>query len=287
LFYIRAMPPSPPVVLSIAGFDPGSGAGTTADIKTAAAHGCYGIACITAITVQSTQGVRRVELLPAKLVREVLNELAGDFDIAAIRIGMLGSGEIVDVVHDFLAAHRYGNVVLDPIRAASSGTLLLDEKGQQKIKKLFPLSTVITPNTDEAAALTGLTVKTVEEMHAAASALHRMGAKNVIVTGGHLDKPLDLLSLDTPGAQEQHRFTSERVKSDSTHGTGCAFATALACALAQGKSLADAAVLAKAFVSNAIMRAKKVGKGVGPVHHLYRMDEQPRPVMATVAEREH
>ncbi len=281
------MPSSPPVVLSIAGFDPGSGAGTTADIKTIAAHNCYGIACVTAITVQSTQGVRKVEPLSGKLVRDVLNELASDFEIAAVRVGMLGSGEIVDVVHDFLAARKYPNVVLDPIRSATSGMLLLDEKGQQKIKKLFALSTVITPNTDEAAALTEKPCKTVEDMKGAATALHHMGAKNVIITGGHLDKPMDLLSLDTPGATEQHQFTTERVKSDSTHGTGCAFATALACQLALGKNLADAAVLAKAFVSNAIARAKKVGKGTGPVHHLYRMDEQPRPVMATVAEREH
>ena len=281
------MPSSPPVVLSIAGFDPGSGAGVTADIKTIAAHGCYGIGCVTAITVQSTQGVRKVEPMPAKLVRDVLNELASDFQIAAMRIGMLGSGEIVEVVHDFLSAGKFANVVLDPIRNATSGALLLDEKGQQKIKKLFPLSTVITPNTEEAAALTGKPCVTVPEMHAAATALHHMGAKNVIVTGGHLEKPLDLLSLDTPGAQEQHQFTSERVKSDSTHGTGCAFATSLACELANGKSLADAAVLAKAFVSKAIAHAQKVGKGTGPVHHLYRMDEQPRPVLATVAEREH
>ena len=139
--YISTMSLTPPVVLTIAGFDPGSGAGVTADIKTIAAHGCYGVACITALTVQSTAGVRRVEAVDAGLVAETLAELASDLEIAAVHIGMLGSGKVVRAVADFLAAHKMPNVVLDPILKSSSGTDLVDAAGVRVlIEKLLPLA---------------------------------------------------------------------------------------------------------------------------------------------------
>lgn len=268
------MPPSPPIVLTIAGFDPSSGAGTTADIKTIAAHGCYGVGCVTALTVQSTQGVRRSEPVSGKLIRDTLKELAADFSFAAVRIGMLGSADGVAAVADFLKSSKVPNVVLDPVITSSSGEPLLDAKGVEKLRKeLLPLATIITPNIDEAGALAGVPVTNVEQMRAAAAALHKMGAKNVVVTGGHLDKPVDVLSV---GGQV-HEFASDRQRSSSTHGTGCAFATALACHLALGRDLDDAVVLSKAYVSSAIARAAKIGKGAGPVNHLFRMDDQPRP----------
>lgn len=273
------MPPAPPVVLTIAGFDPSSGAGVTADIKTIAAHGCYGTACITALTVQTTAGVQRVEPVAKEMVRETLRELAADLPPAAVRIGMLGSADVVDAVADFLDSTKPPNVVLDPIFKASSGTALLNGKGMERLAKvLLPLASVITPNIDEAAALTGLPVGNLEQMKAAARKLHEMGAQNVVITGGHLERAIDVLSTVLPeGNCEQLEFASDRLRSTSTHGTGCAFATALAANLAQGRQLQYAIVLAKAYVTKAISRAFPLGKGPGPLHHLYRMDEQPRP----------
>lgn len=275
------MPPSPPVVLTIAGFDPSSGAGISADIKTIAAHGCYGVACITALTVQSTVGVRRVEPVDAGLVVETLTELASDLQIAAVHIGMLGSGKVVRAVADFLVAHKMMNVVLDPIFKSSSGTDLVDAAGARLlIEKLLPLATVVTPNIDEASALTGLAVTDPEQMRAAARKLHEMGASAVVVTGGHLEKAIDLLSFTGSRGIEQELFKSARLKSNSTHGTGCAFATSVACHLAMGRGLPEAVLLAKAYVAAAISNAHPLGRGTGPVHHLYRMQQQRRVIAA-------
>jgi hydroxymethylpyrimidine/phosphomethylpyrimidine kinase len=287
------MAEKPPVVLTIAGFDPSSGAGITADIKTIAAHGCYGVACITAMTVQSTSGVRRVEMVDPGLVTDTLEELAADIEIAAVHIGMLGSGKVVKAVADFLSGPsanpqgsrpvigtgraRLPNIVLDPIFKSSSGANLLDAAGTRLLaERLIPLADVITPNVDEAAALTGIKVEDLDGMKAACATLHEMGASSVVVTGGHLEKAIDLLSFTTRRGIEQEVFRAERQKSNSTHGTGCAFSTAMACHLAQDRGLAEAALLAKTYVTAAIANGHPLGKGTGPVHHLYRMSQQRR-----------
>jgi hydroxymethylpyrimidine/phosphomethylpyrimidine kinase len=282
------MPSLPPVVLTIAGFDPSSGAGITADIKTIAAHGCYGVACITALTVQSTAGVRRVELVSASLIKETLQELTSDMEIAAVRIGMLGSVEAVRAVAAFLKEHKLTKVVVDPILKSSSGTKLIDREGAELLAKtLLPLATVVTPNVDEASTMTGLPVNTPDDMRTAARRLHEMGALAVVVTGGHLEKAIDLLSFKSARGIEQETFKSERQRSKSTHGTGCAFATAMACHLAQGRGLPEAVLLSKAYVAAAIANAYPMGKGVGPVHHLYRMTQQRRSVTIPEAEALH
>ncbi len=301
------MPEKPPIILTIAGFDPSSGAGITADIKTIAAHGCYGVACITALTVQSTAGVKRVEPVDPSLISETLAELAADLDIAAVHIGMLGSAKVVKAVADFLAGvekdqsggsggnsarrGRLPNIVLDPILKSSSGSALLDTAGTRLlIEKLIPLADVVTPNVDEAEALTGIKVRDLDDMKAAAAKLHGMGAKAMVITGGHLDKAIDLLSYtrtrngasdvssegEPQGPPEQEVFKAERQRSNSTHGTGCAFSTAMACHLALDRGLAEAALLAKTYVTAAIANGHPLGKGTGPVHHLYRMSQQRR-----------
>jgi hydroxymethylpyrimidine/phosphomethylpyrimidine kinase len=258
-----------PVVLSIAGFDPSSGAGVTADIKTIAAHGCYGVAAITAITVQSTLGVRRVEVM-ADLLKETLSELASDVQFAAVHVGMLGSADAANVVADFLTSSGAPNVVLDPILRSTSGTPLLDAAGCSVLmKRLVPLSAVITPNLSEASALTGSPVGNEEEMRCAATRLHERGAQSVVITGGHLDQPADLLSRTRNSGVDQQFFRSERIRSNSTHGTGCAFSCAIACHLALGRGLPETVSLAKAFVRGAIERAYPVGQGVGPINHFY------------------
>jgi len=274
------MPEKQPVVLSIAGFDPSSGAGITADIKTIAAHGCYGVTCITAMTVQSTSGVRRVETLDPALVSDTLQELASDVQIDAVRIGMLGSGKVAQAVADFLAgakAEGLTNIVLDPILRSSSGADLLDSSGAKVLReKLLLLCDVVTPNIDEASVITGKSVRELEDMKAACTALHEMGASAVVITGGHLEKAIDLLSFRTDRGVEQEIFKADRQKSNSTHGTGCAFATALACHLAMDRGLAEATLLAKTYVTAAISNGQPLGKGTGPVNHLYRMSQQNR-----------
>jgi hydroxymethylpyrimidine/phosphomethylpyrimidine kinase len=272
---------TPPVVLTIAGFDPSSGAGVTADIKTIAAHECYGVSCITALTVQSTQGVRRVQPVDPGLIAQTLQELIQDVEVAAVHIGMLGAEAGARAVADFLEQARLPHVVLDPIMKSSSGADLLDAAGTRLlIERLIPLSEVITPNLAEAAALTGLAVTDVGQMRAAAGLLHSLGAANVVVTGGDLGKATDLLSFTTARGVEQETFKADRLRSTSTHGTGCAFATALACHLAHGRGLPEAVLLSKAYVSAAIANAHPMGHGIGPLHHLYRMNRQRRPSTA-------
>jgi hydroxymethylpyrimidine/phosphomethylpyrimidine kinase len=279
------MAPPVPVVLTIAGFDPSSGAGVTADIKTIAAHGCYGVSCITALTVQSTAGVRRAEAVSPNLLAEALEELHSDIEISAVHIGMLGSGKIARVVSDFLEKAKLENIVLDPVMKSSSGADLIDARGARLlIERLLPLATVVTPNVDEAAFLTGLAVTSLDQMRQAAIKLHDMGAANVVITGGHLEKAIDLLSFTSRRGVEQEVFKSDKQRSNSTHGTGCAFSTAMACHLARGRGLPEAVLLAKAYVAAAIVNAHPLGHGVGPVHHLYRMhsnrtDQQRRVVI--------
>ena len=286
----QAMAEKPPVILTIAGFDPSSGAGITADVKTIAAHGCYGVACISALTVQSTSGVRRVEPVDPALIRDTLDELDADLHIAAVHIGMLGSAKVVKAVADFLEAAensgntsskrrpaRLSNIVLDPILKSSSGADLLDSAGTKLLtERLIPLADVITPNTDEAALLTGLRVNDLDTMREAAGKLHQMGASAVVITGGDLEKAIDLLSYPTSKGIQQEVFKAERQRSTSTHGTGCAFATSMACHLALERGLAEATLLSKTYVGAAITNAQILGKGTGPVHHLYRMTQQRR-----------
>ena len=283
---------TPPIVLSIAGFDPSSGAGITADIKTIAAHECYGVSCITALTVQSTQGVRRVEGVDPKIIVETLGELVSDLAVDAVHIGMLGNAQVVKAVASFLGQTSPGrgrlpHVVLDPVLKSSSGADLLDAAGTRiLIEKLLPLAELITPNLDEASVLTGTAVTNLDQMREAAARLHSLGAANVVVTGGHLEKAIDLLSFTTARGTEEEVFKADRQRSNSTHGTGCAFATALACHLAHGRGLPEAVLLSKVYVSAAIANAYPLGHGVGPLNHLYRMGQQRRS-STVVSEGEH
>ena len=250
------------MVLSIAGFDPSSGAGVTADVQTILAHGCFPVTCITALTIQSTQGVRRVEPVRAAVVRETLRELARDIDIASVKVGMLGSGQVAEAVAEFLLGAAVEHVVVDPIVRSSSGAELIDAAGLNVIReRLLGLAEVVTPNLDEAVALTGIEILGDTEIHAAARKLHAMGARGVVITGGHREEAVDVLSLN--GRLEE--FQGTKIQSHSTHGTGCAFSSAIACRLAQGESVREAVIGAKAFIRKAIENAVPLGKGTGPM----------------------
>lgn len=257
------MSAKPPVILSIAGFDPSSGAGVTADLQTAAAHGCFGISAVTALTVQNTEGVKRVDPVSPNLVRQTLFLLADDFEIAGVKVGMLGDGEVARAVAMFLEQLKPAVLVVDPILRSSSGAGLLDEPGIEVLtQRLFPLATVITPNSEELGMLLSAPVNTAEQAERGKWLL-KTGAQNVIVTGGHLPENTDLLFLRSG---EEVRIPGERIDSRNTHGTGCAFSTAIACHLAKGVDIEVAAYRAKEFVREAIKSAPDLGKGKGPMN---------------------
>jgi hydroxymethylpyrimidine kinase/phosphomethylpyrimidine kinase len=263
---------APPILLTIAGFDPSCGAGTAADLKTFAAHGCYGVAAITSITVQNTQGVTAVHNTPSAELRGQLEALVSDCEIAAVKIGMLGNRGNAAVVAEFLDAHTFAHVVHDPVMKSSSGAELLDAGGIKFIAtELLKRSSVITPNVPEAELLTGLTIKDVANMEDAARKLVEMGARAVIVKGGHLERAVDVLF----DGNEIVVFGGDKVKTDNTHGTGCTLASAIAAQLAGGRSLVEAATLAKAYVTKAIENGYAVGKGRVPLDHFYRQRIEP------------
>jgi hydroxymethylpyrimidine/phosphomethylpyrimidine kinase len=267
--------PSPPVVLTIAGFDPSSGAGITADLKTFAAHHCYGVAAITALTVQNTQGASALHAIDASLLKQSVQSLLADERVKAVKIGMLGNRANAEVVREVLEANPSLPAVLDPVVRSASGLELLDAAGLDYLREhLLSRVRLVTPNLEEAATLTGLKVESMEGMKAAAHRLVEMGARAVVVTGGHLEKAIDVYIDGT----ELESFVGDRVKPDNTHGTGCTFSSAIAANLALGRQLRDAVVLAKAYVTEAIRKAYPVGPGRLPLNHLFRMQQNPRVV---------
>lgn len=242
-------------------------------MKTFAAESCYGVAAITAITVQNTQGVTSVHPLDPSLLRQSIEILLADVPIKAIKVGMLANRANAEIVGEILAAHPAIRSVLDPVIRSTSGLALLEPEGIAYIREhLLRHVRLITPNLDEAAALTEMKVENVEGMKAAAQKLVELGAPAVVVTGGHLDKAIDVFF---DGATFE-TFAGDRIRPDNTHGTGCTFASAIAANLAQGRSLREAIVFAKAYVTEAIRKAYPIGSGRMPLNHLYRMQQTPR-----------
>ena len=264
--------PAPPILLTIAGFDPSCGAGTAADLKTFAAHGCYGVAAITSLTVQNTQGVETVHNTPSAELRAQLDVLAKDCEIVAVKIGMLGNRGNAVVVAEFLDAHKFAHIVHDPVMKSSSGAELLDAAGIKFLAtELLKRASVITPNVPEAEVLTGLTITEVADMEVAARKIVEMGARAVIVKGGHMERAVDVLFDGTDLVQ----LGGDKVKTENIHGTGCTFASAITALLASGRSLLEAATLAKAYVTKAIEKGYPIGKGRVPLDHFYRQRIEP------------
>src|ERR1700736_2552501 len=249
---------APPILLTISGFDPSCGAGVGADLKTFAAHGCYGIAAITSVTVRNTYTLEAVHNTPSAELREQLEVLAKDCEIAAVKIGMLGNRGNAAVVAEFLDAHKFAHVVHDPVMKSSTGTELLDAAGIKYIAtELLKRSSVITPNVPEAEILTGLTIKDTRDMQAAARKIVEMGAHAVIVKGGHMDKAVDILF----DGNQIMPLAGDKGKEELLHGTGCTFASALAAHLCAGRALFEAATPAKAYATKAIEKGYAIGKG--------------------------
>ncbi|MGA2846082.1 MAG: bifunctional hydroxymethylpyrimidine kinase/phosphomethylpyrimidine kinase [Candidatus Acidiferrales bacterium] len=266
--------PAPPILLTIAGFDPSCGAGVAADLKTFAAHNCYGVAAVTALTVQSTQGVISVHATPSATLRAQLDALVDDVVIAGVKIGMLTNRGNASAVTEFLDKYKFTHVVLDPVFRPTAGDAeLLDTSGLKFVRdELLKRVSVITPNLPEAEFLTGMEVKDLSSMKAAGQKLIEMGARAVVVTGGHLEKPIDVFCVGT----EVETFGGDHVKSPNTHGSGCTFSSAILSQLACGQQLREAVILAKAYVTKAIEKSYQIGKGAGPLNQLFRFhQEQP------------
>jgi hydroxymethylpyrimidine/phosphomethylpyrimidine kinase len=258
-----------PRVLSIAGSDSGGGAGIQADLKTFAALGCYGMTAITAITVQNTLGVSAVHALPPETVSAQIAAVMDDIGADAVKIGMLHSPEIVRVVAEALRHYGVRHVVLDPVMVATSGDrLIAPETVQVMVHELFPLTSVVTPNLDEAAALLGREIESAGQLEAAARDLLALGAPAVLLKGGHLqgDTVIDVLAWREGEVQ---RLQSARIASRNLHGTGCTLSSAIAAHLALGETLPRAVALAREYILQAIAAGVDVhlGAGHGPLNH--------------------
>lgn len=267
-----------PVALTIAGFDPSSGAGITADLAVFAAHGLFGTAAITALTVQSTRGVAAVQPVDPALLLRTVQHVSADLPAAGVKLGMLASDATVRAVAEFLRlAPSPVPVVLDPVLRSSSGHPLLDPKALRRLHAdLLPLVSWTTPNWAELATLTGLRVRTLEEARDAADALGALHpALHIVVTGGDRDaqaEPVDLLR--TPGGAIK-TFRARHVETTSTHGTGCAFSSALLSELILGRPPAVAVAHAKAYITQALRSAPGVGHGHGPLDLLWPLRSRP------------
>ncbi|RTE66713.1 bifunctional hydroxymethylpyrimidine kinase/phosphomethylpyrimidine kinase [Amphritea opalescens] len=263
---------STPIVLTIAGSDSGGGAGIQADIKAISATGGYACSVITAITAQNTLGVSAIFPIPLKHVEKQLDAVFTDLNIIAVKVGMLADAEIIKIVAAKIKQYQPAFLVIDPVMVATSGDLLLQASAINTLKsELLPLADIITPNLPEGAALIGSEVPNNEgSMEAMISGLRQLGAKTVLLKGGHLEKDEnsnDLLIFP----DNVHHLTAKRINTRNTHGTGCTLSSAIASYLAQGYDLLQAVQLAKQYISQAIAHADEldIGQGHGPVNHFF------------------
>jgi len=273
-----AVPSKTPITLTIAGSDSGGGAGIQADIKAISATGSYACSVITALTAQNTQGVSGILAVDPEFVEKQLDAVFTDLDIKAVKVGMLSDTNIIKVVAAKLRQYKPKYLVVDPVMVATSGDLLLQQDAISCLKtELLPLADVITPNLPEAAALLDVAIPQSEkEMANMIEALRQIGAKSVLLKGGHLEQDTnstDLLIMNN----EVIRMSTARISTRNTHGTGCTLSSATASFLAQGIELRAAVQNAKAYITMAISHADKleIGSGHGPVHHFFAGHYQP------------
>jgi hydroxymethylpyrimidine/phosphomethylpyrimidine kinase len=251
--------------MTIAGSDSGGGAGIQADLKTFQALGVYGTSAITAITAQNTLGVQAVHEIPTEVIAAQIDAVLEDIGVDAAKTGMLSSAEIIGVVADRVKKWRLEKLVVDPVMVAKSGDRLLREDAVQAlIRDLLPLALVITPNLPEAEVLVGRPLATEDDIRQAARDLLDLGPRAVVIKGGHRSGDATDLLFD---GQQFHAFTSERIDTPNTHGTGCTFSAAIAAELARGADLLQAVEVAKRYLTEAIRRSAPLGHGHGPVAH--------------------
>jgi len=257
-----------PTALSIAGSDSGGGAGIQADLKTFAAHGVHGVYAVTAVTAQNTVGVTAIEPVSARLVTAQIDAVVSDFDVRAIKTGMLAGRDTITAVCLALDALSGIPLVVDPVMVATSGDRLLDDDAIDLVRtRLISRARLVTPNRMEAEALARMPIASLDDARRAAAQIRDQGAAAVVITGGHLDGPEAVDLFDDGGVVAELR--GPRLQTPSTHGTGCTFAAAVVSALARGLSLGDAVAGAKRYVEGAIRHAEPVGRGHGPVNHFW------------------
>ena len=260
----------PPVCLTIAGLDPSGGAGIIADIKTFSAFGCFAAAAVSSVTFQNTVGVFGAEHQTADSVRRQVEPIFEDYDVAAVKTGMLPTREVIKETGRLIAHAGNLPLVVDPVVRSTSGFDLIDDAALRVlIEVLFPLSLLITPNRPEAERIARMKITSRQDIHSAASAMRSMGAKNVLIKGGHIDdqsgdtrKAVDHLFIGS----DMHLLEADYIDSSATHGTGCTLAAAITANLALGKDLVDAVSIAKDFVTRAIRTAPMLGHGHSPIN---------------------
>ena len=276
----RSANSEPQICLTIAGLDPSGGAGIIADIRTFSAFGCFAAAAVTSLTFQNTTGVFGVVHQTGEAVRGQVEPVAADFEIAALKTGMLPTREVIEEVARFVQANDLKNFVVDPVVRSTSGFDLIDDEALKiLIEKLFPLADIVTPNLPEAERIAGIKIESETDIERAAKIMRGYGAKNVLVKGGHFEAKNKEKIIKNKRrmandflftGNEKHIFEAKWIETTATHGTGCTLAAAITANLALGKSLIEAVEIAKKFVTRAIQTAPNIGKGHSPVNTLIK-----------------
>ncbi|MDH3205339.1 MAG: bifunctional hydroxymethylpyrimidine kinase/phosphomethylpyrimidine kinase [Gemmatimonadota bacterium] len=262
--------PSHPIALTIAGSDSGGGAGIQADLKTFHAFGVYGTSVVTAVTAQNTRGVTDIHAIPLETVRAQLDAVVSDLRPLAFKSGMLATAELVSTVADAIREHGLERYVMDPVMVATSGDPLLEEDAVAAIVgELLPLASLVTPNLHEASILADISVETTQDMREAGSRILDLGARAVLMKGGHLEG--DVVDILLVGGEE-HTWARPRIDTRHTHGTGCTLSAAIAAALALGEPLPNAVERGIRFIGRGIAAAPGLGSGRGPVSHFVSPD---------------
>lgn len=254
-------------ILTIAGSDSCGGAGIQADLKTFSAHGLYGMSVITAVTAQNTQGVLAVQDIDKDIIKKQIQAIYDDINVSAVKIGMVSQIDTIKVIAEELIKYKAENIVLDPVMISKSGfDLLRKESKDTLIKDLIPIADIVTPNIHEAQAITGLKIEDTKDMEKAAVEIYKMGPKNVLVKGGHLNE--DAIDVLFDGEKILH-FKGRRINTKNTHGTGCTLSSAIASNIALGYGVNEAVRRAKEYINTAIEHSLEIGRGVGPTNHFY------------------
>lgn len=257
--------------LTIAGSDSSGGAGIQADLKTFSAIGTYGMTVITAITAQNTVGVLAVEDLSIDIIKGQIEAIFEDIRPVALKIGMVSDEKIIKVIAKLLKSYKAENIILDPVMISKSGySLLKSEAKKALIKELIPMAKIVTPNIPEAEEITSMKIENLDEMRIAGEKILSLGPEYVLMKGGHLkEEPIDLLI----GKNSFKILKSKRINKKNTHGTGCTLSSAITAYIALGYTVDQAVELAKEYITGAIKHSFDIGKGIGPVHHFYKLDK--------------
>lgn len=256
-------------ILTIAGSDSCGGAGIQADLKAMSANGTYGMSIITAITAQNSMGVFGAQELTDEIIGKQIEVIYEDIEVDAVKVGMLSSSQIMNVVMDGLKKYNAKNIVIDPVMISKSGYSLLKDEAIETMKKFISIGDLVTPNIPEAEVLTGIKIDTEEDMIEAGKIILNMGAKNALIKGGHREDNCTDILLKEDG--EIVRFIGERFNTKNTHGTGCTLSSTIASYLGKGYSIEEAVKEGKEYITEAIKNSFSIGSGVGPVGHFVSM----------------